>query len=367
MELRVLEYFTAIADGESFTRAAERLHVAQPSVSQQIRALERELGEPLFERGARGATLTPGGRALLPYARAALAAVAAARAEFAARSGLLTGSLALGTVGGLEETVFPELLGIFHRRYPGVAVRLTEGTSAPLLDQVARGELDAAIIAGPGSPLPDGISDQVFLRDMIMAVTRSDSKYAQHAAVPLRLVSSQPLITYSQGSGLRDLIEAAFQRAGLMLTAAYESNDPALHVALARQGVGTALAAGSDPSLRNASDITCLPLDPPIPYDKRLIWRTAETPPAPVRALLEIWHEPSGPAANQIASSQQASGEGCPHVPALPRPLLAAAKAPFRDSAQFRHSGLRLVRKFWEHRPKTHSSSSRTHSKPPKV
>jgi DNA-binding transcriptional LysR family regulator len=295
MELRVLGYFTAIADDGSFTRAAERLRVAQPSVSQQIRALERELGEPLFQRGARGVTLTSGGRALLPYARSAMAAVAAAKAEFAARSGMLAGALAIGTVNGLEETVLPELLGIFHRRYPGVAVRLTADTSAPLLAQVAHGELDAAIIASPESPLPDGISDEVFLRDMIMAVTRSDCEYAQLAAMPLELASSQPLITYSQDSGLRDLIETAFRRAGLTLTVAYSSDDPALHVALARQGVGIALAAGSDPSVRNASGITCLPLDPPIPYDKRLIWRAAETLPAPVRALLDIWHELSGP------------------------------------------------------------------------
>ena len=175
-----------------------------------------------------------------------------------------------------------------------MAVRLTAGTSAPLLAQVARGELDAAIIAGPHSALPDGISDEVFLRDTIIAVSRSDSEYAQHATMPLKLVSSRPLITYSRDSGLRDLIEAAFTRAGLALTVAHSSDDPALHVALAQQGVGTALAAGSDPSVRNATGITCLPLNPPIPYDKRLIRRTAEAPPAPVRALLDIWHQLSG-------------------------------------------------------------------------
>jgi DNA-binding transcriptional LysR family regulator len=156
---------------------------------------------------------------------------------------------------------------IFHRRYPGVAVRLTVGTSAPLLAQVAGGELDAAIIAHPESPLPNGISDEVFLRD---------------------------------------LIEAAFRRAGLTLTVAYASNDPSLHVALAKQGVGTALAAGSDPSVRNAVGVTCLPLDPPIPYDKLLIWRAAEPPPAPVRALLNIWHQLSG---SSSSDSEQSANE----------------------------------------------------------
>lgn len=295
MELRVLEYFVAIAEEESFTRAAGRLRVAQPSVSQQIRALERELGEPLFERGPRRVTLTSGGRTLLPYARSVLATVAAARAEFAARSGLLTGSLALGTVDGLEETRFPELLGIFHQRYPGVAVRLTAGTSAPLLARVVRGELDAAIIAGPRSPLPDGIGEEVFLRDTIVAVTRAGSPCARLGAVPLKLMHEQPMITYGGDSGLRELIDAAFAQAGLALNVSYSSNDPALHVALAKQGVGVALAAGSDPSVRRADGITCLPLDPPIPYDKRLIWRAGDTVPAPVRALLGIWHELSGP------------------------------------------------------------------------
>lgn len=295
VELRVLEYFVAIADEESFTRAAGRLRVAQPSVSQQIRSLERELGEPLFERGPRRVTLTSGGRALLPHARSILATAAAARAEFAARSGLLTGSLALGTVDGLEETLFPALLGAFHERYPGVVVRLTAGTSAPLLDQVTRGELDAAIIAGPRAPLPDGISGEVFLRDTIVAVTRTGSRCAGLGAVPLKLMNEQPMITYCRDSGLRDLIEDAFARAGLTLNVSYSSNDPALHVALAKQGVGVALAAGSDPSVRNAPGITLLPLDPPIPYDKRLIWRGRDTLAAPVRALLEIWRELSDP------------------------------------------------------------------------
>lgn len=76
---------------------------------------------------------------------------------------------------------------------------------------------------------------------------------------------------------------------------------------LAGGGPGQWVAAGSDPSVRNASGITCLPLDPPIPYDKRLIWRTNETPPAPVRALLDIWHELSGP--DSWSDSEQSASE----------------------------------------------------------
>jgi DNA-binding transcriptional LysR family regulator len=98
-----------------------------------------------------------------------------------------------------------------------------------------------------------------------------------------------------------------FRRVGLTLTVAYASDDPSLHIALAKQGVGTALAAGADPSVRNAVGVTCLPLDPPIPYDKLLIWRTAEPPPAPVRALLNIWHQLSGNSSS--SDSEQSANE----------------------------------------------------------
>ncbi|MFF3787916.1 LysR family transcriptional regulator [Streptomyces sp. NPDC001933] len=178
MELRTLEYFIAVAEERSFTKAAARCHVVQPAISQQIQALEKELGEALFERLPRQVVLTSGGAALLPHARACLAAAAAAVLEFADRSGLLGGSFALGTVGGLEGTRIPQLLGEYHRRYPRVAVSLIGASSPSLLAKVRNGEIDAAVVAGPPEGAPAVVASRVLLEDRIVAVLPAGSRAA---------------------------------------------------------------------------------------------------------------------------------------------------------------------------------------------
>ena len=119
MELRQLEYFVAVAEERNFTRAAAKVHVAQPGVSAQIRRLERELGQELLDRGGRSVRLTEAGAAVLPYARAALAAVD----ELA---GLLRGHIAIGTVTS-HNVDLPGLLAEFHDDHPAVEITLAEG------------------------------------------------------------------------------------------------------------------------------------------------------------------------------------------------------------------------------------------------
>ena len=107
MELRQLTYFVAIAEERNFTRAAERIPIAQPAISQQIRRLEAELGEPLFLRDRRGIQLTPAGQALLPHARSALPAAVGGRDAVAALSGLLTGRLTIGSSRSARSGIWP--------------------------------------------------------------------------------------------------------------------------------------------------------------------------------------------------------------------------------------------------------------------
>src|SRR5688500_18703570 len=120
MELRQLAYFVAVVDEAHFTRAAERLHIAQPAVSQQIRRLEEELGERLLHRDRRTVTLTAAGEALLPHARAALAQVEHGRAAIAELRGLVTGHLRIGLVMPLPDRRVLRTMGAFGRRYPGI-------------------------------------------------------------------------------------------------------------------------------------------------------------------------------------------------------------------------------------------------------
>jgi DNA-binding transcriptional LysR family regulator len=293
MELRTLEYFVAVTEEESFSRAAQRCRVAQPAISQQIRNLETEVGEVIFERRPRSVRLTPAGEALLPYARDALAAVAAAKAEFAARAGVLSGELAIGSVDGVEITPLPPLLGAFHRRYPAVNVRLVGGTSSILLDRVRQGSLSAAAIAHPLEPLEAALGVRTLLEDQIVAVVPADHPAAARAGLPIENLADATLISYDPASGLRLLIDAAFATAGVPFRPAYITNDVALLVALAGEGIGIALAAGADPEIHQDPRVVVVPLTPTVPYRKVLVWRRNPAPPAPLRALLSLPAEAS--------------------------------------------------------------------------
>ncbi|MEU9454792.1 LysR family transcriptional regulator [Streptomyces sp. NPDC048277] len=288
MEVRTLQYFLAVAEERSFTRAAARCHVAQPAISQQIRALERELGEALFERDSRTVRLSAAGAALLPHARAVTAGVAAAKAEFAARSGLLTGNLALGAADGVEHSSLPARLGAFHRQYPGVSVHLVDGTSASLVPQVRQGSLDAAFVAVPPGGLDAGFGHRVLIRDEIVAVVAAGRPQAGRLELTLAELAGVPLITYGPDSGLRPHLRAAFDTAGVSFQPAYATNHVALQIELVAEGVGIALAGGADPAIAGDPRVTAVPLAPRIPYAKALIWRAGPHASAPLRALLTL-------------------------------------------------------------------------------
>ncbi|MEV1204335.1 LysR family transcriptional regulator, partial [Microbispora rosea] len=127
MELRQLRYFVAVAEESHFTRAADRLRIAQSGLSASIRALERELGADLFRRNTRQVRLTPEGRALLVEARRALAASDAARDAVAAVQGLLRGSLSIGSLQCLHAVNLPAVLAGFVESHPGLDIRLRHG------------------------------------------------------------------------------------------------------------------------------------------------------------------------------------------------------------------------------------------------
>src|SRR3954468_10215351 len=139
MELRQLEYFVTVVEEAGFTRAAARLHVAQPGVSAQIRRLERELGEELLDRSGRTVRLTEVGAAVLPYARAALGAVSGARDVVTEFTGLVRGHVTAGMVASMSPHAVdpPGLLGGFSRLQPAVEVTLSEAGSGHLLDGAA--------------------------------------------------------------------------------------------------------------------------------------------------------------------------------------------------------------------------------------
>ena len=291
MDLRSLEYFVAVAEELSFTRAAQRCYVTQPTISGQVQALEREIGEALFDRSSRGIGLTDGGRTLLPYARRCLAAVEDAKAEFSARAGLLRGALHIGTGGGIEHTTVPTLLGRMRQRHPGIEVHVTEATSAPLLDMVLQGRLNAAVIARPAEPLPAVITASTMFTDRLVAVFDPAAIKLPDDPVPLRTLAGESIISYPRTSALRSRLDDEAAGSAVAIEVNYVANDVRLQLAFAREGVGVAICAGSDPALADVAGMTVRPISPPIVFDKILIWRNDVTPCAPLRAFLQLWRD----------------------------------------------------------------------------
>src|SRR5689334_8230658 len=149
VQVRQLEYFAAVADARHFTRAAEAVHVAQPSLSKQIYALERELGTRLFSRARGNITLTQAGETLLPLARRILADVDNARVQVQELVGLARGRLRLGATPSLSTVLLPDALRRFCGSYPGVDIRVEERGGRDLVRLLAQGELDLALIILP--------------------------------------------------------------------------------------------------------------------------------------------------------------------------------------------------------------------------
>ena len=160
MELRQLEYFVAVAQEANFTRAAQRIHVAQPAVSAQIQRLERELGQPLLDRSRRTVRLTAAGEAALPYARAALAAVADIHVAVDELTQLVRGSVTIGTVTSHNVDI-PSLLADFHAEHPQVEITLSTDNSDALIEKVRTGRLDAAIVSVGPDERPEGLDVEV--------------------------------------------------------------------------------------------------------------------------------------------------------------------------------------------------------------
>ncbi len=147
MDLRQLQSFVSVIEEGSLSAASTRCHVSQPALSQQIRSLEDELGEPLLHRRPRGVEPTAAGELLLSHARVLLAQAERLRDEFQGRRELETGTVAFGIIPTLAPYLLPQLVGPFHKAHPGIMVSIHEARTDQLIPMVAAGELDFAILS----------------------------------------------------------------------------------------------------------------------------------------------------------------------------------------------------------------------------
>lgn len=278
MELRQLAYVVAVAEEASFTRAAAREHVAQPGVSAQVRRLEAELGQPLFDRAAATVTLTAAGEAVLPFARAALAGAAGVRTAIDELTGLVRGHVAVGVVPSVGGQL-ADALADFHAEHPGVEITLVEDTSDALLDGVRSGRLDLAL-AGLAAAAPAGLQTATVTDEELVGAVAPGHPLAAGRTITVRALGDERLIALPRGTGGRTALEEGFAAAGLSPRVAFESGDPRVLMALAGRGLGVAILPASAPD-----DLHVLRISPRMRSRLGLVWR-ADAAPSPAAGAL---------------------------------------------------------------------------------
>ncbi|MFG2123474.1 LysR family transcriptional regulator [Streptomyces sp. NPDC048710] len=288
MELRHLSGFVAVAEELHFGRAAERLHIAQSPLSQQIRLLERDLGVTLFERTTRSVRLTAAGQALLEPARHLLAEASAVRRTVQAAHLGEVGRVTIGFAGASSYSVLPVLTRAVTSELPGIELVLEGQTYAgEALGRIAEGSLDVGFVA---LPVRRGISTRVVRMERLMIALPDSHPLAQRVDVSFADLAHEPFVTFpvSRGSAVRDAMVQACHEAGFAPRIVQEAPDSYNLLALVGAGVGLAVVVESARAIRlehvvfrplTGDDVPVLPI--------ALGWRTGN-PSAALQAVLRV-------------------------------------------------------------------------------
>lgn len=211
--LHLLETFCAVAETVSLSRAAEQLHITQPAVTRQIKALEQELGAVLLTRTSHGVELTPAGRSVLGHARQALAAVEACRRAAAEAAPGGGGQLRIAAGHMVMQFLLPPVLAEFRAQHPQVQITLYTGHYQECLDHLGRYEADLALISTPN--IGSGLKAVPLLRDPVVVAMVPDHPLAQRTEVALSDLAGQTILTLARQAGFRQQVGHALEEAGV--------------------------------------------------------------------------------------------------------------------------------------------------------
>lgn len=247
VNLDQLRSFAEVAQTGHFTRAAERLHLAQPSLSRQISTLESELGVELFHRTRGHIALTAAGERLLPLARRMLADAETARGEMAELAGLRRGRIRLGATPTLCTSLVVDVLADFHERYPGIDIEILERGSRSLMAALMEGTLDLALIV---TSVSSGAARAVLEQEPILSerlVVVSSSTGADPfaniagSAVELHELAAVPHVSFPETYDLRVAMDAAFHAEGIVPVVAVVGAEMDAALRFAERGIGVAV------------------------------------------------------------------------------------------------------------------------------
>ncbi|MEU5654959.1 LysR substrate-binding domain-containing protein [Streptomyces sp. NPDC047737] len=286
MHFQQLAYFVAVAEARHFTRAAEEVHVSQPSLSQQIKALENELGAELFSRARGNIALTDAGEALLPLARRILADADTARHEVQELVQLRRGRVRLGATPSVCTGLLPDVLRAFHGAHPGIQLLIEEGGSHDLVRQLARGALDLALLVLPlpaGSPALTTV--ELLHEDLVVVSSATRPAPGRKGTVCVADLENEPLVMFRHGYDLRELTVAACRAEGFEPSFTVEGGEMDAVLGFVRAGLGIAVVPRMV-AVRAGQDLRTTPLaSPALRRTIALAHRSDVEPPRAAREL----------------------------------------------------------------------------------
>ena len=291
MELRQLRYLVALADERHFTRAAQREHIAQPALSQQIRRLELELGLPLVQRTTRRVAMTEAGNLLVARARRILSDVEAAQAEMQALAGVQIGRVVVGTIHTMGPIDISLALAIFHQRHPRVELTVREQSTEELADMLRVDELDLAFLSVTERVESHGLALQQLVSEELAVVVAPDHRLAGRRRIRMSELADEQFISYRQGSRLRELLVVAGAHAGFEPQVTLESNESERIRRLVAHRLGVAILPRSDAERDGATVAAAALIEPSLRRDITLAWRADRRQPPAAAEFLELARE----------------------------------------------------------------------------
>lgn len=238
--MQQLAYFLAVAQTRHFTHAAERVGVAQPTLSKQVRVLEQELGTPLFDRGRSGTTLTQAGEALLPFAARILSDAEAAARQVRELAGLQRGRLRLGATPSLTSGLLAEALGTFRHDHPDLELHVRESGSKDLVRLLLDGEIDLALLIASQERHESALVTTPLLREDLVVVSPA-AQASPGDVLRVADLRDRPLVMFRPGYDLRDVTLRACRAAGFEPRLAVEGGEMDAVLRFAEAGLGLAV------------------------------------------------------------------------------------------------------------------------------
>jgi LysR family transcriptional regulator, transcription activator of glutamate synthase operon len=299
MDLRQLRYLVAVAEERHFTRAAEREHIAQPAMSQQIRRLEQEVGVALVERTTRRVSMTHAGELLVGRARRILSELDAANDELQALRGLKAGHVNVGAMHTMGPIDVALVLAVFHERYPAVELTVREQSSEELAEMLRDDVLDLAFLSVTERIESHELGLHQLVSEELVAILAPDHPLAKRRRLRMIELADEEFISYREGARLRELLGFAARHAGFEASIKLESNESQRIRRLVSRGLGVAILPRSDAAGPGAEVAVVALTDPDLTRDITLAWRQERRPPPAATAFrelaLELFSAPAGP------------------------------------------------------------------------